>query len=140
MDWIDEEEGPMGPFEGALVVLNVGEEEELTESMKPLKEAYDDALSKGWVIVHSFEKGIEPPPWFFGQVEGHNLLCLPQRLGRKDFDFSLLPTDRAAEFSEIGEALVEGNDICFTRKNIEVKVTGRCRIDGSEVVLPPFGP
>jgi hypothetical protein len=90
-----------GPFEGAFVIMNIGEDTELPpEYEEEIRNAYARYLSRGFLIVHAFDKGIEPVPWFFGSVDGHNLPCISSMIGMQVFDFPSSTEERTARISE----------------------------------------
>lgn len=141
MVWIGEmgeRKQPLGPFDGVLVIMNVGSDAEPnSDGMKAIWRAYEKALSKGWLIMHVFDRGIEPPPWFLGQVDGHNLPCISSRIGKEDFDFSFSPDERKAEFERISKVIFSDDEVKFAR-HPGFEIAGNCRIAGEDVVLPPI--
>jgi hypothetical protein len=145
VNWVDQENEPEsdvapvpGPFSGAFVIMNVGEETQLSsEYQEGLVKAYASCMAAGHLLVHAFDRGIEPPPWFLGQVDGHNLPCLASVVGRKDFDFPALLEERKAEFGKMAEAVfsLEGSEFPGEPRFV---IAGLCRIGGAAALMPPF--
>jgi len=144
--WADQSDKRVcGPFDGLLMVLNVG-----NDSYPPRgwSQAYEDALIEamtqahydGWAIVYLFDHGTSMPPTHFDFIEDMDFLRLTNtycgsRPASKGCDFSLLPQERDEEIAGIAAKIIQSPEFSFPGTP-PVKVVGSCRIGGEEVLLP----
>lgn len=136
MIFTDEDKGsPI--FDGVLIIMNISEETELPDEYRDLvSEMHKEAVSKGMMVVHTFERGVDPLPWFFEDIEGHTFPCPASHCGRYEFDFLESPEERKGELKTMAEEVAKRYNVRLTQKHFIF--AGECRIGGDKVLMPPF--
>ena len=130
-----------GPFDGCLVVMNIGLE--TYNDVYKLSPAYieqvencvADAHADGWLVLYLFDSdtGAQPPPEEFDVIEGMDFFRpMGMTCGRKDSNFALLPDKRNEEFAEMKRQIRSK-----FRAGGETVFVGQCSIDSVKVLLPP---
>ena len=131
------------PYEGCLVVFNIGEHNWHKIGMskhfeETLTKAVADAHASGWLVQYVFDLGTElsPPPDFLDSAPEQDLTGISGKLLGMDFlDFSLVPSQRREQFKRIVERVSSQAGVKLLGSS--VVVTGWCKIGGDEVFLPP---
>jgi len=132
MIWIKEE--GMGPFDGLLIVMNIGEETPVPSDYAIVMAGeIDEAYAAGWLVLHVYDKGISVPP--DEAIEGMCLPVLSSACGEGELKFDLMPGKRLEQLKKMASHFWANSGLDFTSRNC--KVMGRCLIDGAEVFLPP---
>lgn len=124
-------------FGGVLIIMNIGEETELpSEYQELVSEMHKDSVAKGFMVVHTFERGVDPLPWFFEDIDGHTFPCPASHCGRHEFDFSESPEDRKIELKKMAQEVAKRYNVRLTQAHFTF--AGECRIGGEKVLMPPF--
>jgi hypothetical protein len=132
---IEEKGSPI--FTGIMIFMNIDEDTELDgEYQELVSEAHMDAVAKGLMIVHAFERGVNPLPWFFEDVEGHTFMCPASHCGRYEFDFPESPDARKIELKKMAESVAKRYNVRLMKTNYVF--AGECRIGDEKVLMPPF--
>lgn len=132
-----------GPFNGALLVLNIGQDniDKLgirlgSNYYEELVEAIADAMADGWAIMYLFdsEHGVSEEPDGF---EDHEDITFRRLLGKtcgmEVADFSLIPSERKKQFESMRKHLQEVEDLVV---GDDMAVMGSCKIGGDKVLMP----
>jgi hypothetical protein len=130
-----------GPFDGCLVVMNIGKEtygdvyKTSPAYIEQVENCIADAHADGWLVLYLFDSdtGAQPQPEEFDFVEGMDFFRpMSSICGRKDSNFALLPDKRSEQFAEMKK------QICSKfRVGSRVVFVGQCSIDSVKVLLPP---
>ena len=137
MSFIDDDEKGSPIFDGILIIMNVNEETELPQEYQDnLSETHKEAVSKGMMSVHAFERGVDPLPWFLEDIEGHTFLCPASHCGRYEFDFSESFEERENELKIMAAEVAKRYNVRLTKNHLIF--AGECRIGGETVLMPPF--
>lgn len=140
--WADRDENaPEGPFDGCLVIMNIGVENFASFDkgyIERVLNAAADARASGWAILWVFngELGVMrlPEEWEF--MDGHDYIRpMSVVCGRRDSNFPTLPDARKAEFKAMADAVFSHKSFRFLGKTMTLM--GSCSIDGTPVLLPP---
>ena len=139
--WIDrDEKKPAGPFDGVLIVLNIGKEnyKSLPEKfVQSVRDAVGEAHAAGWLVLYLFDSaiGAQPPPEEFDNIEGFDFYRRVQDVwGRSAADFEPLPDKRMKEFVSLAESIRQYKGFLIQGK--AAKVIGSCSIAGSKTLMP----
>ena len=139
--WVDRNENkPAGPFDGVLIVLNVGVENFKSlpkEFLQSVRDAVGDAHAAGWLVLYLFDSaiGAQPPPEEFDNIEGFDFYRnMHDVWGRNVADFEPLPDKRMKEFVSLAESVREYKG--FVVQGKAAKIVGQCSIAGSKTLMP----
>lgn len=131
-----------GPFEGALVIFNIGSDNYESISMPAEYEQYlcdsiNDAIARGLAIIYAWDtdKGISLPP--LGYEDRDDMVftrLLADVCGIQKADFDISPSERSTVFGHMAENLLSHKEFFFTSPY--VGFIGLCRIDGTDVFMP----
>lgn len=137
--WADEQKA--GPFDGVLIVMNIGKDDGVEPD--PLPQHYFDSLSeavamahaRGHAVVYVFDKGIMLPRDELGSMTGMDFYRLMhEACGKATADFDLNPDRRNQQFIDMVDSIFSHGAFTFVGK--AAKITGICRIDGCEAIVP----
>lgn len=131
-----------GPFDGALVIFNLGEDDWPPEGMSQeyedhLRESIASAYADGRVVLFLWDaaKGVSLPPEC---VETMPDMCfyrfLSDLCGVPVAEFPLLPRERDEEFRKMAQKIGESSEYVLAEKRFAFM--GRCWIGKKEVLLP----
>ena len=128
-----------GPFDGCLVLLNMAEEDNDVPSdyLRDISEAVSMAHADGWAVVYLFDnrEGVRLAPDYLPQADGHDFSFLMSEVNSSDeADFSLLPRKRMEQFGAIVKNIFLMPRFVFDSRS--AKVSGLCKIDGDDVLVP----
>ena len=138
--WVDRDENkPAGPFDGVLIVLNVGNENFKSlpkEFLQSVRDAVGEAHASGWLVLYLFDAfTAQPPPEEFDNIEGMDFYRRLQEVwGRDKADFEPLPEKRMKEFLSLAESVRQYKGFVVQGKG--VKAIGACSIAGSKTLMP----
>jgi hypothetical protein len=138
--WVDNKS--KHPFEGALVVMNMGQNEwvELrpsSEYAEALVSEISEAHAAGMAVIYLFDKGISLAPEHVGWIEDMDFCRLSRSFGMPSLSFSLSIRERQREFAALAAAVRGQDDIAIRGP---VKIMGACCVDGERVLMPLVGP
>ena len=147
-DFLDEPDR-IEPFNGCLLVLNIGSENCDKIGMGKhfrtmLTEAVSEAHAAGWLVCYVFDNklGSSPPPDFVDSAPEQDLVGLSNKFFNVDaIELSLLPRERMRQLAQLIERIScqpspQGPQVLFVA-SFPAVATGLCKIDGDEVFLPP---
>jgi len=131
-----------GPFDGVLLVLNIGEDN--YESLN-LPQEYEDALqdalanahADGWAVIYLFDnmRGVCNPPEHFEFTEEVDFYRLMrQTVGTGEASFSRVASERAQQFESMLENIWKHQDFMFVGRS--ASIVGLCRVGGERVLFP----
>lgn len=131
------------PYEGCLVVFNIGQHNYNSLGMtKQFEEEFNQALAdahaSGWLVYFVFDdkRGASLPPEHMNYFQDMDIVGLSGKIiGKDTIDVSLLPDQRIIQFRDIIERIRSQPDIKILTSS--AMVTGLCKIDGDEVFIPP---
>lgn len=133
------------PFDGALIILNIGEENIKrlslsTEYMGKISEAIKFAHAKGHIVLYLFDTtcGVMPRPDDFPSLDGADASALLNTLTQfPNTNFSENPIRRMATFREIAIRIFESGAFPFSSLIQGAwRITGNCQINSTNVILP----
>lgn len=138
--WADEQR--FGPFDGALIVMNIGSDDPAGEIlpehyMKSLQEAVSKAHTKGWAVVYAFdsERGVAPPLFELDAIHGMDFSRLMHDVcGLAKAEFDADPDARMSQFVSMTDRLFSHDAFSFASYGCEI--TGRCFIDSTQAIVP----
>lgn len=139
--WADKQGGPAGPFEGVLILMNMGQDDLATSPMDSeygigLASAIAEAHAKGRLVLYVFDRGMSPPPEYFDVIEGmDHLRLMAQACGRDVASFPYDAQARLWEFREMAAAAFSQKDFKFTGH--AASIAGKCEIHGMQAFVPP---
>lgn len=130
-----------GPFSGALIVMNIGQDNYQQLAMpasyeEALREAIADAHAKGHMVLYLWDatKGVSLPPLGYETTEGVDFYRLGAELGKARLDFPWDPAQRRQAFESMADTLFSHRDFFF--EGSSTAFMGHCSIDGQEVLMP----
>ena len=137
--WLNKKE-VAGPFDGVLVVLNIGDGNYKTFSEKyiaSVREAVNDAHAAGFLVLYLFDTivGAMPPPDEFDNMEDMDFYRMMKDIWARDkADFAPLPNKRMEEFMGLVKSIKESKLFSIPGKG--AKIIGSCSIAGSQTLMP----
>ena len=139
--WIGRDENkPLGPFDGVLIVLNIGNEnfKSLPEKfVSSVRDAVGEAHAAGWLVLYLFDfNTVNPPPDEFDnmpEMDAYRRLKDVWK-GKEEASFALLPTERNKEFLSLAGEIIVNKYWTITRKN--AKIIGSCSIASEKTLMP----
>ena len=137
--WVDKQDNP--PFEGALILFNLGNENYKafpSEYFEKIKEAVNQAHADGWAILYLFDQEIMAmtPPEELEFVESSDFSRLANKtMGVPTLRFPFMPEDRLCYIKglllsledPLGQFKIDGRDFI---------IAGQCYIGKEKVFLP----
>jgi hypothetical protein len=135
--WIDEK--PKYPFEGALIVMNMGQEDlekfpPPAEYLASLVSEISEAHAAGRAVIYLFDKGTSPIPEHLDWMDDMDFRRLSSSLGMPSLSFSLSVKERQRELEALATG-ARGQDDFVVRG--PVRIMGACLLDGERVLMPP---
>jgi len=137
--WVDKPGVP--PFDGALLLFNVGNENYKSfpqEYLDKIQAATQKAHADNWAVLYLFdpEIGIGPAPEPFEFVESHDFIRLADKvLGVPSLKFPFLPEERLCYIRGLLLSL-EDPLSQFSVKKDKFILAGQCYIGKEKVLLP----
>jgi hypothetical protein len=140
--WLDEK--PLEPFDGVLVVMNIGEEnyEDIWQRDRDyatkVEEAVRSAHAKGWLVLFLFDDdwGVMPAPQAFDILEDQDFVRPTKMICKdlRDLNFSGDPNTRMHQFGDILCGIVAHKYWKF--RKLKAQIMGLCTIEGVDVQHP----
>lgn len=139
-------EGRNEPYDGCLVIMNVGDETEAdvtVEQREILSKEVDDAHANGWLVIYAFDshQGVSKPPAFVEVVEDMDFPVLARAVFEVDIiSFEYQPYLGKQEFSDFVSHVYDGHGIVgrFKFDHRTSRIVGFATVDGQKVFIPPM--
>lgn len=129
----------LGPFEGVLILLNVGYGFERIDKEydRAIVEQINKAHAGNWLIVYAStgDVGVDEPPEHYDYIEERDLPRLITYCGRPDTNFDLMPGTRTEQFRRMAHAVLVNPELRFNPR-FRAIIMGRCSIDRTPCLIP----